>query len=46
MKMAQDKNFVTRAFDALVAGRERQAQLYVERFERDYGKLNRKLTKR
>jgi hypothetical protein len=45
-KMAQDKNFVTRAFDALMAGRERQAQLYVERFDRDYGKLNRKLTKR
>jgi len=44
--MAQDKNFVTRAFDALIAGRERQARLYVERFERDYGQMNSKLTKR
>ena len=44
--MAQDKNFLTRAFDALVAGRERQARTYIERYERDYGKLNRKLTDR
>jgi hypothetical protein len=44
--MATDKNFFARAFDALVAGRERQAQLYLARFERDYAKLNGKLTKR
>jgi hypothetical protein len=44
--MDQDKNFLTRAFDALLAGRERQARLYVERHEREYGKLNGKLTKR
>jgi hypothetical protein len=44
--MATDKNFFSRAVDALVAGRERQARLYVERFERDYAKLNGKLTKR
>lgn len=44
--MAQDKNFVARAFDAMIAGRERQAQRYVQRFEREYGKLNRSLTKR
>ncbi|WP_280137667.1 hypothetical protein [Devosia sp. Root436] len=44
--MAQDKNFLTRAFDALVAGRERQAREYVARYEREYGKLNSKLTKR
>ncbi len=44
--MAKDKNFVTRAFDALIAGRERQARVYLERFERDYGKMNGKLTKR
>ena len=44
--MAGDKNFIGRAFDALIAGRERQARLYVERFERDYGKMNGKLTKR
>ncbi|WP_272906549.1 hypothetical protein [Devosia sp. SL43] len=44
--MANDKNFFSRAFDALVAGRERQAQRYVAQFERDYGKLNGKLTKR
>jgi hypothetical protein len=44
--MAEDRNFIVRAFDAMVAGRERQAQRYVERFERQYGKLNGKLTKR
>jgi len=44
--MAKDKNFVSRAFDALIAGRERQARVYIERFERDYGHLNSKLTKR
>ena len=44
--MASDKNFFARAFDAVVAGRQRSAQLYVARFERDYGKLNGKLTKR
>jgi hypothetical protein len=43
--MAQDKNFLARAFDALMAGRERQARLFVQRYERDYGKLNGKLTK-
>ncbi|WP_274532317.1 hypothetical protein [Devosia sp. Root635] len=44
--MAQDKNFLTRAFDALVAGREREARRYIDRYEREYGKLNTKLTKR
>ena len=44
--MATDKNFFSRAVDALIAGRERQARQYVERFERDYAKLNGKLTKR
>ena len=44
--MAADKNFLVRAVDALIAGRERQAQRFVERYERDYGKRNSKLTKR
>lgn len=44
--MDQDKNFLVRAFGAMIAGRERQARRYVERYERDYGKLNSKLTKR
>ncbi|WP_332688926.1 hypothetical protein [Devosia sp.] len=44
--MAGDKNFMARAFDALVASRQRQAQLYVDRYEREYGKMNSKLTKR
>lgn len=44
--MPTDKNFFSRAVDALIAGRERQARQYVERFERDYAKLNGKLTKR
>jgi hypothetical protein len=44
-KMAKDKNLAERAFAALVAGRERQAQLYVERFERTYPRMNSKLIK-
>ena len=44
--MEQDKNFLARAFDAVIAGREREARRYVDRYERDYGKLNAKLTKR
>ena len=44
--MGQDKNFLVRAFDAVIAGRERQARRYVDRYEREYGKLNGKLTKR
>jgi len=44
--MEQDKNFFVRAFDALVAGREREARRYVARFEREYGKGNGKFTKR
>ena len=44
--MAHDGNFITRAFGAMIAGRERAAQRYVQRFERSYGKTDRKLTKR
>lgn len=44
--MHKDKNFLVRAFDAVIAGRERAARRYVERYERDYGYLNEKLTKR
>ena len=44
--MALDKNFVSRAVDALVAGRERRARQIVERFERDRAKMNGELTKR
>jgi hypothetical protein len=44
--MERDKNFLARAFDALVAGRERTARRYIERFERDYGKPADKFTKR
>ena len=44
--MEQDKNFLTRAFDALVAGRERQARRFVERYEREYGRTSAKFTKR
>lgn len=44
--MAQDKNLFARALDALIAGRERHAQRYVSQFERDYGPMNGKLTKR
>ena len=44
--MERDKNFLARAFDALVAGRERTARRYIERFERDYGKTAGKFTKR
>lgn len=44
--MGKDKNFAARAFEALIAGRERQARLYVERFEREYRSANSKLMKR
>ena len=44
--MEQDKNFLVRAFDAVVAGRERAARRYVDRYEREYGKQNAKLMKR
>lgn len=42
----EQKNFLVRAFDALIAGRERQARICVERYEREYGNMNGKLTKR
>jgi hypothetical protein len=44
--MSQDKNFLKRAFDAIVEGRTRQAERYVARFEREHPNLNGKLTKR
>lgn len=44
--MAHDRNFFARAFGALIAGREREAQRFVARYERQHGELNRKLTKR
>ncbi|HEY8574791.1 MAG TPA: hypothetical protein VIL88_00465 [Devosia sp.] len=44
--MAQDKNFARRAFEALIAGRERQAQRYVARFEREMDEMNGRLRKR
>ena len=44
--MEQDKNFLARAFDAVIAGRERAARRYVDRHDREYGRLNGKLTKR
>lgn len=43
--MGKDKNFLARAFDALIAGREREARRYVERFERSYPSLSSKFTK-
>ena len=44
--MANDKNFLARALEAMIAGRARTAERYVAQFERDYGKHNRALTKR
>ena len=44
--MANDKNFFARAFDAVIAGRERAAQRYVAQFEREHGRRNTRLTKR
>ena len=44
--MADEKNFFARALDAVIAGRERAAQRYVAQFEREQGRLNRRLTKR
>ncbi|HEV7345803.1 MAG TPA: hypothetical protein VGN60_09270 [Devosia sp.] len=44
--MERHKNLFARALDALVAGRESQARAYLDRYERDHAKLNRKLTNR
>lgn len=44
--MERDKNFFSRAFAAMIAGRERQAQRYVAQFERDYGAQRNSLNKR
>lgn len=44
--MAQDKNFFRKAFDALIEGRERQAQRYVARLEREHGRGEGPFTKR
>lgn len=44
--MSKHKNFLLQALDAVMAGRQRAAQRYIERFERDYGQMNGKLTKR
>jgi hypothetical protein len=43
--MAPDKNIIRRAFAAVIAGHERQAQRFVARYEREHGEMNRKLTK-
>lgn len=39
--MAQQKNFLNRVVDAMIAGREREARQFVARFEREYGKTGR-----
>ena len=44
--MARGKNLFVRAFDAVIAGRERHARDFVERYEREYGKALTKFTKR
>ncbi len=44
--MSKHKNFLGKAFDAIIAGRERAAQRYVEHFERINGTGERKFTKR
>jgi hypothetical protein len=44
--MAQDKNFIARAFAAVIAGRQRQAQRYVDRFERVYSRQAGKFTEK
>jgi hypothetical protein len=44
--MAQDKNFIARAFDAVMAGRQREAQRYVDRFDRLYGRRDAKFTEK
>jgi hypothetical protein len=44
--MSQDKNFFRRAVDAVIAGRERQARLILERYERDLGAATREFLKR
>lgn len=43
--MKQSKNFFSRALDALVGGRQREAKRFVERFEREHDYMNSKFTK-
>jgi hypothetical protein len=44
--MSQGKNFFQRALDAVIEGRTREAQRYVERFQRDHQRARDGLTKR
>jgi hypothetical protein len=37
--MSNPQNFFRRALDAIVAGRTRQAERYIARFERDHPEL-------
>jgi hypothetical protein len=44
--MVEKKNFVGRVFDALVAGRERQAREYIARFDAEYRQTTTSATKK
>lgn len=44
--MTQSKNFFSRAVEAITEGRARQAQRYVERFQRDHAPAKDLFTKR
>ena len=45
--MSEHKNFLRRAFDAVIEGRTREAERYVARFQRDFGpRMKGGLTKR
>ena len=44
--MNSQKNFFQRAVDAVIEGRTRQAQRYVNQFERDHGRVSNKVNGR
>ncbi|SHF05754.1 hypothetical protein [Devosia limi] len=44
--MTQSKNFFSRAIEAIMEGRAREAQRYVERFEREHPRAKDVFTKR
>ncbi len=44
--MNMQKNFFQRTIEAIVEGRTRQAQRYVEQFERDHGRVSNKVNGR
>jgi hypothetical protein len=45
-EMQQNRNFFQRAVDAIVEGRSREAERYLARFDRDFGRSADKVNRR